>query len=121
MTFGQSVGTVFSNYVKFSGRASRSQYWWWFLFTFIIGLIFIIIGGPNAQQWSMGLTAFYGIVELVLILPTLGVTVRRLHDIGKGGGWIFIALVPLIGWIWYLVLMVTPGQPGPNRFGNVAE
>lgn len=53
-----------------------------------------------------------------VIKEKLAVSVRRLHDIGKGGGWIFISLVPLIGGIWYLVLMLLPSQPGGNRFGS---
>ena len=121
MTFGQSIKTVFSNYVNFSGRASRSQYWYWTLFSVLVGCLFGIVGGPNAQQWPMGLTILYSLVCLAFVLPSLGVTVRRLHDIGKGGGWIFITLVPLIGFIWFLVLMVLPSEQGANRFGNMPE
>ena len=60
------------------------------------------------------------IVILGLLVPTLAVSVRRLHDIGKGGGWIFINLIPLIGSIWFLVLLIKEGEKVANRFGNPA-
>ncbi len=61
------------------------------------------------------------IYSLAVLLPSLAVSVRRLHDIGKGGGWIFINLVPVIGSIWYIILTVLPSQRGYNRFGAQPE
>lgn len=61
------------------------------------------------------------LVTLALLLPGLGVAVRRMHDIGKGGGWIFIALVPLVGWVWAIVLLCQPSEPFDNRFGPMPE
>ncbi len=121
MTFTQSISTVFSNYANFNGRASRSQFWWWYLFGIIISCLFGIAGGPDVQNWPIGLYIINCLVCLAMILPSIAVTVRRLHDIGKGGGWIFIALVPLIGTIWFIVLMVMPSQQGSNRFGQMPE
>lgn len=114
MTFGQSVSTCFGKYATFSGRASLSEYWFWFLFQLVV------MGGIYAIAFaskSMVILGLYGLVALALLLPTLAVAVRRLHDIGKGGGWFFITLVPFIGSIWYLVLMCTGSQPFENRFG----
>lgn len=114
MTFGQSVSTCFGKYATFSGRASLSEYWFWFLFQLVV------MGGIYAIAFaskSMVIFGLYGLVALALLLPTLAVAVRRLHDIGKGGGWFFITLVPFIGSIWYLVLMCTSSQPFENRFG----
>lgn len=114
MTFGQSVSTCFGKYATFSGRASLSEYWFWFLFQLVV------MGGIYAIAFaskSMVILGLYGLVALALLLPTLAVAVRRLHDIGKGGGWFFITLVPFIGSIWYLVLMCTSSQPFENRFG----
>lgn len=114
MTFGQSVSTCFGKYATFSGRASLSEYWFWFLFQLVV------MGGIYAIAFaskSMVIFGLYGLVALALLLPTLAVAVRRLHDIGKGGGWFFISLVPFIGSIWYLVLMCTSSQPFENRFG----
>lgn len=94
MTFGQSVSTCFGKYATFSGRASLSEYWFWFLFQLVV------MGGIYAIAFaskSMVIFGLYGLVALALLLPTLAVAVRRLHDIGKGGGWFFITLVPFIG------------------------
>ena len=60
-----------------------------------------------------------GIVTVALLLPSICVAIRRLHDTGRGGGWCFIALIPLVGAIWLLVLMLLPGEPEANRFGDV--
>lgn len=60
-----------------------------------------------------------GIVTVALLLPSICVAIRRLHDTGRGGGWFFIVLIPLVGAIWFLVLMLLPGEPETNRFGDV--
>ena len=102
------------NYCNFSGRSSRSEYWWFYLFSFIIS------GAIFGVSWiGSGHSFFTNLVSILLLLPQLGVAVRRLHDIGKGGGWIFILLIPLVGWIIYLVWMCRPSEPMPNRFGPV--
>ncbi len=77
LTFGQAIQSVFNKYATFTGRASRSEYWWWVLFTFIVSVVFNIIG----VKWLTG------IVNLALFLPGLAVLVRRLHDIDKSGWW----------------------------------
>lgn len=122
MTFSQSISSVFNQYANFSGRASRSQYWYFVLFNFLIGCVLGFIegltGGFNGNPsvfWSVIST----LVSLALTIPSLAVAVRRMHDIGRGGGWIFITLIPLIGWIWFIVLCCTPSDPSANRFGNV--
>lgn len=124
MTFKQSVSTVFSKYIDFNGRASRSEYWWFALFQIIVFGCLNILGAifSGDSQSMPGCVYFIeGAYSLATILPSLGVTVRRLHDIGKGGGWIFIALVPFIGQIWLFILTVLPGEPQANRFGPVPE
>lgn len=121
MTLSESIQTVLvKNYCNFNGRASRSEYWWWFLFQFLIGwgiAILGLIGGHGDSEFGWAMILDY-IVALAFLLPNLGLAVRRMHDIGKGGGWIFITLVPLIGAIWFIVLCATPGEPGENRFGD---
>lgn len=114
MTFGQSVSTCFRKYANFSGRASLSEYWFWFLFQLIVmgGIYAIAIASE-----SFAIMGLYGLIALGLLLPSLAVAVRRMHDIGKGGGWIFITLVPFIGSIWFLVLLCQSSQPFENRFG----
>lgn len=101
MNFVESIKTCLGKYVDFSGRASRAEYWWFFLFSFIIGLIPVV-----------------NFLSILLIVPTLSVSWRRMHDIGKGGGWWFINLIPLIGNIWFIVLAATKGEPTANRFGD---
>lgn len=119
MTFSQSVSTCFSKYATFSGRASRSEYWYFYLFNVIIYAVLYAIGGFDPTNMPGWLTGILGIYSVATILPNLAVAVRRLHDTGRGGGWIFITLIPLIGAIWYLVLMLLPSQDTENRFGNV--
>lgn len=131
MGFTQAVKSVFSKYAVFSGRASRSEYWYFVLFNVLVGIAVGIIAAcsgnvstyvdmdrmtftDNMPSW---LYWFTGIYQLFIILPTLAVSVRRMHDIGKGGGWIFINFVLVIGSIWFFVLTVIAGQYGPNRFG----
>lgn len=122
--FQTAVRQYFANYVNFRGRASRAQFWWPVLFNFLVGfaietLIFIIVTPVASSQTSYTVSyAITSLYSLAVFLPSLAVLVRRLHDIGKGGGWIFISFLPLIGTIWLLVLLLTAGQPFDNRFGS---
>lgn len=106
---------VFQNYCNFNGRASRGEFWWFVLATMLIGIlctiVSLIIGDDN---YLLG-----GLVNLLLLLPSLGVTWRRLHDTGKGGGWFFVSFIPIIGWIWLLILLINQSELQPNRFGDV--
>ena len=102
---------VIKNYVGFSGRARRTEYWMFFLFNLIIGIVLEIIGLALKTQ------ILYYIYGLAVLLPNLAVGVRRLHDTGKTGWWLLIGLIPIIGWIVLLVFFATPGQPGNNQYG----
>lgn len=103
---------VKENYANFKGRARRKEYWMFFLLNmlivFVVGIIDYVLGT---------LPLIYGIYLLAVIIPSLAVLVRRLHDIGKSGWWFFIGLVPLIGAIWLFVLLGTDGNPGENSYG----
>ncbi|MDE6143885.1 MAG: DUF805 domain-containing protein [Muribaculaceae bacterium] len=119
MTYQESIRSVLSKYVTFSGRASRSEYWWFTLFTIMVSVAIYLLGLPFSSNgdpalWTLLLQWGF---NLAILLPTIALGVRRMHDIGKGGGWIFITLIPLIGFFWYIVLAATPGDPGDNRFG----
>lgn len=115
LSFGEAVRkALLENYCNFNGRAARSEYWWYVLFTCIVSAVI---------SSSMFISDIFGetlssLVSLALLLPGLGVSWRRMHDIGKGGGWIFINLVPLVGTIIYIVLCCRPSENGANRFGN---
>ena len=105
-------------YAVFSGRSRRMEYWFFVLFNlivaFVLALIDMLIGTFSAMQ-NIGLLS--GIYSLAVLIPTLAVTVRRLHDIDRSGWWILINLIPLIGSIVLLVFSLLPGTPGSNRFG----
>jgi uncharacterized membrane protein YhaH (DUF805 family) len=113
MGFADAIATCFQKYVVFSGRARRPEYWYWVLFSFLLGILLVIIdlivfGGSSL---------FSTLVSLALFLPSLAVAIRRLHDIDRVGWWILIALVPLVGSIILIVMLCQRGTAGPNRFG----
>ena len=124
MTFIEAVATCFSKYVTFSGRAPRAEFWLWFLFilllVFIISLINTILffGNHSPYGWSrIGVSIVFDFVSLVLGLPHLAVTARRLHDCDKSGWWCLFMFVPITGFFVLLYWLVTPSTPGSNRFG----
>lgn len=119
MSFISAVQACFANYANFGGRARRSEYWFFTLFLSITSLIAAMLDGAvtSAVHASEHLGIFIVILGLVVFLPNLAVTVRRLHDTNRSGWWLFISFVPVIGGIVLLVWMCTRGTDGPNRFG----
>ncbi|WP_039018743.1 DUF805 domain-containing protein [Halocynthiibacter namhaensis] len=131
MTFGQSVKSVYSKYVTFSGRAPRSEYWWFMLFFNIIylGLYAVMMvvtftlyasnptGSPSMAPIILS-SSLLTVFVLGSLLPSISVMVRRLHDVNRSGWWYWIALVPLVGIILLLVWFCTKGTDGPNDFGS---
>ena len=124
---GYYLGAL-KKYATFSGRARRKEYWMFFLFNLIAGLVIGLIDRLLGTQYPVSFRTVvvnYGVISsiysLLMILPGLAVTVRRLHDVDKSGGWIFISLVPAIGGIWLLILMLIEGTKGANRFGSVPK
>jgi len=113
MGFGQAIATCFRKYAVFSGRASRSEYWFWALFQF---LLLIVLSFADVALRGLG-SVLALLAALVMFLPGLAVTVRRLHDSDKSGWWLFIWLVPLVGPITVIVFLCLRGTDGPNRFG----
>jgi uncharacterized membrane protein YhaH (DUF805 family) len=111
MSFADAVRSVLSKYVTFSGRARRSEFWWFALFSIIVS----IVGAAIDAIIGSSIVGF--LLALALLLPSLAVTVRRLHDTGRSGWWILIALVPLIGAIVLLVFECQDSQPGTNSYG----
>ncbi|MEO7259715.1 MAG: DUF805 domain-containing protein [Jatrophihabitantaceae bacterium] len=111
MSFADAIRTVFSKYATFSGRARRSEFWWFALFLVIVNIVLRILDRAMDNP-VLGL-----IVGLALVLPSLAVTVRRLHDTGRSGWWILIGLIPLIGAIVLLVFECQDSQPGSNKYG----
>lgn len=117
MSFTEAVQSCFRKYAVFSGRARRSEYWWWVLFTLLVVFVIGLLTGGGESTGS-GMDALLGLTWLALILPSLAVTVRRLHDTGRSGWWWFISFVPLVGPIVMIVFMATAGNQSPNRYGT---
>ncbi|GAA2225158.1 DUF805 domain-containing protein [Promicromonospora sukumoe] len=141
MSFIESIRTVLSKYATFDGRARRSEFWWYYLAVAIVeGVLYfaLIVPGLTAyttatMEYAMAgdpaapipampgsLTAGYlvvSVVALALLLPTLAVIVRRLHDTGKSGALAFLLLIPVVNFILIIVWGASTGTPGPNQFG----
>jgi uncharacterized membrane protein YhaH (DUF805 family) len=142
MTFGQSIKHVFGNYATFQGRASRSEFWWWYLFTSIVSFVVFIpvipwyndlinssmnqagsaamVMPPITGLAALGL-ALSTIWSLAILIPTIAVAARRLHDTNKSG-WLlllwFLSCCFGIGAIILIILWILPSTPGPNRYGE---
>lgn len=107
------------NYAGFTGRARRKEYWFFVLFYYIIliALTFVdIMMGTFNEVYSIGLLG--GLVGILLIVPSIAVSIRRLHDTDRSGWWLLISFVPFIGAIWLLILMVLDGTAGSNQYGE---
>lgn len=109
---------VLKQYTDFNGRARRKEYWMFFLFNIIFGLIAVLIDNILGTTFGeFGYGVIYTLYGLAILIPALAVTVRRLHDTGKSGWWILIALIPFIGAIVLLVFMILEGDQGVNEYG----
>ena len=111
--FMTAIRTCFSKYVDFSGRARRSEFWFFMLFNVAVQIVASLIDGIILG--GMGILGL--VASLGLLVPALAVSVRRLHDSGRSGWWILIGLIPLVGIILLIVWYVNKGEDGPNRFG----
>ena len=117
MTFIQSVKTVLiSRYFDFEGRSSRSEYWWSYLAITILNLTIMILS--DLLDPSSGIHIILLLSYIVLLIPSLAVGFRRLHDIDKSGWWLLISLIPLIGVIILIFWFATKSDEGINRFGD---
>ena len=118
MGFVEAIQSGFRNYVGFSGRAARSEYWYWALFYFIVGIV------ANVLDFSMGgggggVGVFSIIVGLVFLLPSLAMAFRRIHDRDKSAWFLLLGLIPLVGAIILIVWFCSEGngRPEPVRAG----
>lgn len=129
MGFVEAVKSVFGKYATFSGRASRSEFWWWVLFLIILQIAAMILdnifgtkinydaGSTLSSLKIQGVGWVGALVSLALIIPTLAVSVRRLHDTGKAGWWWLLNLVCCIGGLILFIFYLTPSTPGDNKYG----
>ena len=112
---------VLKKYVEFGGRARRKEYWMFFLINFIIAIILAIVdvtvlgSSGDGSNPSIGMLSF--IYSLAVLVPSVAVAVRRLHDIGRTGWWLLIAFIPVVGGIVLLIFAVLDGTPGDNEYG----
>ncbi|MBM3666248.1 MAG: DUF805 domain-containing protein [Actinobacteria bacterium] len=111
MSFSEAVKSGFDHYVKFDGRAARPAFWWWYLFEILV------VVGAYIVDAILDTGFFYFIAVIGLLLPTLSVAIRRLHDTDRTGWWILIGFVPLIGFIVLLIFYLEKSNPGDNKYG----
>lgn len=110
---------VLRKYTVFEGRAGRSEYWYFFLFNLIVSLALGVIDSAAGLTFDPGLGVLGSIYTLAVFLPSLGVSIRRLHDADRSGWWLLISLIPIGGFVVLLVFLIQEGTAGPNRYGPV--
>jgi uncharacterized membrane protein YhaH (DUF805 family) len=108
---------VLKNYATFDGRARRKEYWMFFLFNLIVSVLIAIADAVLGMKTSGGFGILGSLYALAVLVPSIALGARRLHDIGKSGWWQLIVLIPLIGAIVLLVWAASAGERGSNRFG----
>lgn len=107
------------NYVGFSGRSRRKEYWMFFLFNLIALIIAMVLDNIlGLASATTGYGPIYGLYALATLLPSIAVGIRRLHDTDRSGWWLLLCFIPLIGAIVLIVWMATDGTTGDNRFGS---
>ena len=124
-SFGEAIRRFFTKYADFTGRASRSEYWWWFLFAVLIGAVYGILlstlgsignGGKGLGPVGWTLIIVYSLWGLAILVPSLALIWRRLHDANLAGPFFFLGFIPFVGPIILLVFYVLPPKPEGARF-----
>ncbi len=109
---------VLKKYAVFNGRAQRAEYWYFCLFSAIISIALIIIDIITGNfGFKSGIGLLSGIYSLAVLIPSIAVSVRRLHDTNHSGWWLLIDLIPFVGAIIILVFLIRDSQPGENQYG----
>jgi uncharacterized membrane protein YhaH (DUF805 family) len=128
--FGGAVARGFKKYATFAGRASRSEYWWWALFTFItyfvlglaayaLGMATSRDGGRTPGLLALPLIILFAVFLFGIIVPTLALTVRRLHDAGYSGLFALLLLVPYLGGLIIMIFALLPSSPAGAKYDPV--
>jgi uncharacterized membrane protein YhaH (DUF805 family) len=125
-TIKQAVQRFFKKYATFSGRASRSEYWWWALVSLIVGIIINVITSTGTTTTASGsaMTGPGAVIGMILaviwglgtIVPSLALLARRLHDVNLSAWLILLVLVPILGGLALLVMTILPSNPAGQRF-----
>lgn len=127
MSFQDAVRTCLQKYADFSGRARRSELWFFVLFNVLVNIVASIIDSVLGTRNSYGSGLIATLASLALLLPNLAVGARRLHDTGRSAWWLLIGLVPVVGWIVLIIFYVQDSQgdnqygPSPKRLGGAFE
>jgi uncharacterized membrane protein YhaH (DUF805 family) len=122
MSFGAAISSFFSKYATFSGRARRSEFWFAVLFTTLVSIAIsivwpsttVVLDGMSFQQSSLPSNLW----QLAILVPSIALSVRRLHDIGRKGTYYLFVLLPIVGWIVLFIQFLKDSEPGPNAFGE---
>ena len=119
MSFGDAIKSFFNNYANFNGRARRSEYWFAYLFVTLINLPLSLLGNPTGDPAYLNVfTALYYVWAFAVLIPGFAIAIRRLHDVGRRGTYLWFLLIPLVGAILVLIELCKDSQPGANQFGN---
>ena len=113
MTFKDAIRAGLDNATNFEERASRAEFWWWALLVALVATAAIVL---SAILVFSGMLALF--LLLILLVPTVSVSIRRLHDLGRPGTDLLWALIPLLGWAYVLMLFTQAGDPAPNEYGR---
>ncbi|HEL4115753.1 TPA: DUF805 domain-containing protein [Stenotrophomonas maltophilia] len=109
-----------TRYAQFTGRAGRSEFWWFQLFIMIISIPLYLLsfyaGYSGSQRLALVVTGLVVVMWLAFVLPSIAATIRRLHDTDRSGWWLLLGFVPFVSLV-LLVFLLLPGTPGGNRFG----
>ena len=113
VSFGTAIRLFFTNYANFSGRSRRSEYWFAWLFLWLVSTVFTILGSEKGGF----LFALSSLWSLATLIPGLSLSFRRLHDVGRSGLYLLWLLLPIVGWIMVIVQYAKDSQPGSNQYG----
>ena len=118
-TFSEAFPMVMKKFATFSGRASRPEFWYFWLTCFLVNFIFNMIVQLVGQESAVSniVAIVQGLFSLAVIIPYIAVAVRRLHDTNRTGWWCLLLLVPVIGWIILLIFLAGAPTPGTNMYG----
>ncbi len=108
---------VLKKYAVFSGRSTRSEYWYFVLFNIIISIVLGFIDSfLGLKKGDNGL--FESLFGIAMLVPSIAVGIRRLHDTGKSGWWTLLVFIPILGWIPLIIFLATDSTPGVNQYGS---